>query len=514
MKVALVLLPEWSTIVPPLNISYLTETLRHSGHWIEALDYNITLWTLIKEKHGHLWNHENFGLWENEDSFNQQILPLLEPNLVLLIDKLVRDRFEVIGFSVYSTNWHTTCFASSHIKKLSPRIKIIAGGPAFFSIDPKEMIRKRLFDAVVMGEGEKSIVELLATWGKNDPEADIPGVMTRNQKGDLIIGKEQTPTSLDKLPMPNFDYFDLKEYSSNQLPIMMSRGCISNCAFCDERTLWKKFRMMSATGIVNQFKALSRRYPSKTFVANDSLLNSNHEKLEQVADLILKQRLNVSWGGSFRSDKKLNRDLLYKLKESGCHFMVVGFESGSNKVLKLMNKGITVEIVSQNIKDAHDAGITVIINVIVGFPGEEKEDFEATVDFIHKHKEYIYKVNANAFGLRPRSNAAENLDKFNILSDDTVKVAHDCIHSWVSADKTNTDSVRTNRLNKLNDSLQECGIKQKYDEPETSLDIPIPAIILPYAEKIAHQMKKVNIYNRSLDVWIKRFYFGIRNKFK
>ena len=226
------------------------------------------------------------------------------------------------------------------------------------------------------------------------PVFNLKGVACRNNNGEVIIGENPDNLDMDKLPIPDFSFLDLEKYQRWQIPINMSRGCVAHCDFCNERTLWPGFRMRSAPHI---FKELIENSLFNDFVVNDSLINGNYSILEELLDLIIAEPLNIFWGGSARPDRRLKFELFLKMKQAGIGYLIYGLESGSNRILKNMKKGITREMVAQNITDAHKAGIKVMINIIVGYPGETEDDFNETLYFIKKYRPFIYKINSSIF---------------------------------------------------------------------------------------------------------------------
>jgi len=137
---------------------------------------------------------------------------------------------------------------------------------------------------------------------------------------------------------------------------------------------------------------LINKYKIKVFALNDLLCNANLKKLERTCDLIIKNNLKIKWGGYATIRNDMGIRLLKKMKDAGCTTLHYGFESGSNKVLKLMNKYYIAEYAEKLIKKTKKAGIMVVINIIVGFPGETDEDFNKTLEFIKMNKQYIDSV--------------------------------------------------------------------------------------------------------------------------
>ena len=242
---------------------------------------------------------------------------------------------------------------------------------------------------LLVGEGEETLYELVKTLKEGKPVSNIQGVMVNNKHHRYKFIPQPPIMDIDKIPFPTFEEFDLKLYSNKELPILTSRGCIGKCTYCTDYIISGCYRFRSAEKIVEELIFLIAKYKIRMFALNDLLCNANLKELEKTCDLIIKNKLKIKWGGyaTIRSD--MGARLLKKMKRAGCVTMHYGFESGSNKVLKLMNKYYTAEDTEELIKKTKIAGIGVVVNIIVGFPGETVKDFNETIEFIKKNNSYI-----------------------------------------------------------------------------------------------------------------------------
>jgi radical SAM superfamily enzyme YgiQ (UPF0313 family) len=417
IKVALILCPCWSNFCPPLGIAYLAAKLKKINYEVKSFDMNIELYNLWKNKDIDYWDFKEFYCWL-EPFFSQQLLPMIRNDFKNKIKEILDYKPEIIGFSVFDTNASASLYLAEEIKKLEPKKKIIFGGQECFKeIDSHRFLNSGFVDAVVIGEGERTLEELLDIYSKSGEfSSDIKGVLLK-KNGELIsTGFREEIDKLDSLPMPDFDNFNLKQYKRFALPIMTSRGCVARCSFCGEIRYWKKYRFRTAENILAELKQGIIRYGVREFFFNDSLINGNLNELSKLADLIIENKLDIIWGGYARVNKKMDLDMLKRLKKAGCYFLSYGIESGSQKVLNDMNKMIILKDIEKNLADTTQAGIEAHVNWIVGFPTESWFDFLKSLLFIYKNKKNIFHFNPGQVpcGIPPDSGIAQNLKKFKI----------------------------------------------------------------------------------------------------
>ena len=131
------------------------------------------------------------------------------------------------------------------------------------------------------------------------------------------------------------------------------------------------------------------RYGLRHFSMEDSTINGNIREFEKMCDLIISDKLRVTWGGKARIESKMSRDLIRKAYQAGCRGFVFGIESASQRVLDHMRKNVKISDVEKVIINCHEAGIAVGCFFIVGYVNETEEDFEETLQFIRRNHQYI-----------------------------------------------------------------------------------------------------------------------------
>ncbi len=251
-------------------------------------------------------------------------------------------------------------------------------------------------DYVVLGEADKSIVELLDCKISGGDPRKIKGIAFRDEDA-IVFNERQKPVSdLNTLPFPAWDLFPMDRYTASlkfagmaeeekSFSVLTSRGCINRCSFCYR--LEKGIRSRSPENIVEEVKVLNRTYGVSYVYFSDELSVVSKKQIEEFASLLKKNNLSIKYRMECRVDL-FDKEIAKILKDSGCVFLNIGFESTDQKVLDLLKKNVTVE---QNIRAAQIAnefGIGVGLNFIWGLPGDSEKSLRSNVEFIKKYNQY------------------------------------------------------------------------------------------------------------------------------
>ena len=473
--------PPWDTSQPPINIAYLASYIRSKGRNCNAFDLNIKFSQMAR----------NLGLkdlWETMDqnvlSADEMAQKMFEGAASNVIDGLLRrllaTETRCLGFSVHSRNVDFTEIAVKRIREFDPDRTIIYGGPEITISHSVGNLARLSADAYVIGEGEETIVEaleVLQTLGELKP---VPGMVLPDGEGgvtELEARKDFHP--LDQLPFPAWEDFDLSWYSAEaerSLPMMLSRGCTGKCTFCMDHEIAGRYRCRSGENAVQEFKRNVEKHGISSFHFNDLVCNGNLRKLEEMCDRIIEEELDIMWWSYAVVRKKMTAEHFRKLHASGCSALVFGLESGSDKVLKLMNKYYSVADAEEMLKHCHESGINTAINIIVGFPGETRVEHQETLDFLERNKDSIDRVvNLGTTLLSPGSEIFADPDKFGIKEDERG--------TWYT-DGGNTVEERNRRLDEVQHKLDSLQIprliinrERGFDQYTTDEDSAAPQVV-------------------------------------
>jgi radical SAM superfamily enzyme YgiQ (UPF0313 family) len=212
---------------------------------------------------------------------------------------------------------------------------------------------------------------------------------------------------LDELPVPDFDDFPWDRYPDRVIPVMTGRGCSwARCQFCSDvvSANGRGFRSRPVDAVLDELAEQSGRYRSRDFVFLDIKLNSDLAMWRGVIDGFQARVPGGRWIGSVhvqRGENGLTRDELAAAHDAGLTRMTFGLESGSQSLNDSMAKGTNLDRISQFIRDAHGAGISVRTTMMLGYPGETAEDVRKTVGFLERHQSLLDRIRLSRFKAIP-----------------------------------------------------------------------------------------------------------------
>jgi anaerobic magnesium-protoporphyrin IX monomethyl ester cyclase len=318
---------------------------------------------------------------------------LLEKPIDEVKSELKRLNPEIVGITCSSATYSRCVETAKAVKETLPSCKVVVGGwhPSY---EPESMLQHSEIDYVVIGEGERAMVELAThiSKGENDGAiADIAGVAYRRE-GKTVKNAQSFINNLDELPFPAWHLLPLHLYdrrieflSAKPVDNMsIARGCPFNCAFCEIKQLWgTTCRTFSPPRILAEIKHLMANYGTKgIYFINDNFTIRKKETAE-LCTLIKKDNLDIEWVCDTRADL-ISRDLLKEMKAAGCKTIWFGGESGSPRILKKLNKTVTLEQTERALKMCREAGIQTACSFLLGIPGETAADMKATFKFARK----------------------------------------------------------------------------------------------------------------------------------
>ena len=306
-----------------------------------------------------------------------------------IIEQIRKYNPDYIGISSTTVAFHRAIESAEKIKKSFPEKPIIIGGPHVTS----NYLHAMSFEAFtygVIGEGETTFLELLNTLNKSKDIDNIDGIVYRNKLNKIIKNKKRAfIENLDNLPYPSFDLIDdLSLYApppSNYrtLPvinIITSRGCPSQCTFCDRNIFGKKYRERSAENVFGEIEFLYKKFKIREIAFVDDTFFINQKRIYKLFDLIRNRGLYFHWTCMARINN-VSYDFLKYIKENGCWSIAFGIESGDEKILEIIKKRISLEKIKQVITWCHELKIETKGFFIIGHPLETLETMNKTIEF-------------------------------------------------------------------------------------------------------------------------------------
>lgn len=267
-------------------------------------------------------------------------------------------------------------------KNILPESTVILGGyhPTFTF---KELLKNDFLDVIIIGEGEYTMLELIQALESGSELHQVNGIATR----DFVTPPRKIIEDLDNLPFPARHLLPMDQYKilNIKLPtgtMISGRGCPYQCSFCSSAAMHgKKLRMRSAKNVVDEMEHLSNDHHTKMIAFMDDTFTVNKKRVEEICDEIKKRNLDVFWGCTTRVDT-LSHRMLQKMSDSGCITLFMGVESADQQILDNVNKKITINKVKNAFELARNYDIRTIASVVLGMPGDSKENILKTIKFV------------------------------------------------------------------------------------------------------------------------------------
>jgi len=325
---------------------------------------------------------------------------------------------QVIGFSVcYSDQFHSSVYLAEMIKERYPQIHIVMGGTHFNVLKDDFLVCKpeyfRFADSYIVGEGEIPLLALLKELENGKHLEKVPNLIYM-QADTIMVNDAFDGLPIQELPSPDFSCVSLDEYLAphHVLPYRIARGCYWNkCAFCVHFQT-KHFSYKDARLVVDDIAALSRQYRTHFFYFVDDSLPKAF--LDNFMDIIETEGIEIYWVGNIRCDKFMTPSFIAKLAKSGCRELYLGIESGSQRILDLVKKGIDLNLVEQIIHECHKHSIAIKMNYISGLPHEDQTDIETTVNFIKRTAKNSDIIALTPLGIGKGTDIGENPSHYGV----------------------------------------------------------------------------------------------------
>jgi anaerobic magnesium-protoporphyrin IX monomethyl ester cyclase len=289
----------------------------------------------------------------------------------------------VVGINATTPKIVSAINVATICKELDPGVRVVIGGP-HASCLPEEILRNACVDFVVRGEGENTLLDLIQTLESGGDLGHCLGLSFRMDEKTVSNPDRPLAENLDDLPYP------VREFHVNETDIrtparegvlFATRGCPSRCIFCASHRIWtRRVRYRSPENVVAEIEHLKNRYGLRYMRFDDDSFTLNKGFVTRICDLLAERKVNIDWFCSARVDA-VSRELLLKMKKSGCTRINFGVESGNEETLRRIKKGITKEEIAKAFGMARETGIYTGAYVMIGFPWETREHILETVRF-------------------------------------------------------------------------------------------------------------------------------------
>ncbi len=343
------------------------------------------------------------------DVYNHILKPAIE-----------EEKPDVIGISIaLSQQLFSSMTFCSMIKEQFPSIHITIGGNTVTRLRdvlPETSSLFSLFDTVIMYEGETAFLQLINAIGTDRDFSTIPNLIYKDSAG-IHTSTVTTAENMSTLPPPDFEGLPLDKYfvPDKILSYLATRGCYwGKCEFCDHGEGYTAgYRAKNIDQIIEEINYLKNRYHVNYFhFPDESYPPALFKKLTQK---LIESNLQISWSTHLRFEEGLLDNKVWEDAErSGCRFLHMGFETGSERVLRLMGKATTTKQIQQSLEFSSRNGIWNHVMGFFGFPGETYEDAKSSMLFLENNKEHIHSIGFGTFDLTKYSPVMKNAEKFGV----------------------------------------------------------------------------------------------------
>lgn len=441
-KMLLVAMPGWTVDYPCHALCYVAGIVKSAGWDCRQADMNIALFKLIGTEGYELWDEARFTHWHSEETAERIFSQYGRELRNILLEHDGTDQYDIVAFTVNMTTRYLTLKASQFIRTVNPDRPILFGGVDCFPGETGQDLfhQEGAPDVICQGESEIALPEFLREFERTgDHRTSAKGFAYKHANNIIDNGNPDTPDFKGSPVFPDWSQVDFSLYRRpGDFPSFFSRGCVNRCTFCSECANYKKYRVRDPVHVVKEIEHglehVRSFAPRPRVRFSDSLLNGDPPKLEKFCDLIVKAELKVNWDASVRFSEKMTRSLLAKMAAAGCDSLLWGLESGSQKVLDLMNKNVRLDVATNNIADASELNIQSILPIIVGYPGELAADFVSTVKFCLSFRDVARLDNIEILSILPNSELHHNYREHGIADNRSLE--------WVSIDRRNDMQVR------------------------------------------------------------------------
>lgn len=369
--------------------------------------------------------YSNQSFSEILEAVNSKENPYVDYFKDILLGKIENGKYNLIGLSITALSQIIPSFTLVFlVKKHLQNVKIVLGGQVFNRLENNIKQIPSFFtyaDFLIVNEGETAFLQLIRYLKGEITLDEVPNILYHSDSENIV--KKNTSMqmeNIDTLPGPDYDDLDLSKYLAPEpvLSYQPVRGCYwHRCKFCNQFLIYgKAMRCAEIKKIINDLKYLKNRYKTSYF----TLVNESIRPiiLRDIAQGLINENLQIKWYAGARLDEGFDTMTLELLKKSGCEKLYFGLETGSQKVLNEMNKGINLKSIKRILRDCGELGIGVHLFIMLGFPTETKEALESSKRFIFGSLGNVVKDSfsfyISIYQLKPETDVFDNPDKFNI----------------------------------------------------------------------------------------------------
>ena len=360
---------------PPLSVAYLAGSLTAAGHDAQVID----------------------AVGEALDEMHPGYRPGIVINglSVAQIVARVRPDTEFIGIScLFSHEWPLIRDLIAALAARFPAVPIVLGGEHATAVPEICLDEAPALQACALGEGEETVVELLAACVNRTPFADVAGLVCRTADGPRRTAPRARIRAVDRIPAPRWDLTPIERYLDGGLsfgvdrgrtmPLLATRGCPYRCTFCSSPLMWTtRYDTREPAQVVDEIEGYVHRYRVENIDFYDLTAIIERDWILEFCRLLDARGLRITWQlPSGTRSEALDEPVLQAMQRSGCRNVSYAPESGSPRTLEAIKKKVKLDRLEASMRAAVRAGLNVKANILIGFPDEQRDDLRETLRFI------------------------------------------------------------------------------------------------------------------------------------
>lgn len=361
-----------------MRIVFVDNLLLEHGAWTYNFDLqpNLGLISLIAvaEREGHegVLYDPKLSVWRGD-------LPLDASLYQEMAHAIVRSRPDIVGFTSLGCNFICTLKVAAYLKNINCDLPILLGGPHASILDRQIMSRFAQFDVVVRGEAEETLLPTLEGIRTGRLEG-VRGITHRRGREVVVEPPASIITNLDSLPWPAYDHYPIEDLDIMTIRVEAGRGCPFDCTFCSTASFFgRRYRLKTAERLCAELDHLYKQYGISQFALMHDLFTVNKAKVREFCETV--EDRGYTWRCSARMDC-VDTDLLKQMYEAGCRSIYYGVETGSPRMQKAVSKRLDLGLYEPILDATIASGMSPTASFITGYPEEEQEDQNLTLDLI------------------------------------------------------------------------------------------------------------------------------------
>lgn len=369
-----------STDAYPLSLGYLAGTIKKETNW-DVMVYNADFVP-------HAWQFPlTYICGEGFRNYLDNLTNLSHPAWKEVRSTIHDFKPSIVGIYCCSANLGCVSMVARLAKEHDRRVTVVVGGPHPTAVGV-EMLDDSNVDVSVIGEGERTLVDILEAIGGDKPFGEIKGITYRDDSKVVETKAREYVDNLDSFGSP-YEYVsqvlkDYEKYPKSAFQyVMTTRGCKSNCLFCGSRYVFgRKVRYRSVEKVTEELKSLTNMGIRRISFLDDTF-GSDKEYTQQLCGSLIRNLPGLQWSCTTRADV-IDYRTVALMKKAGCREITIGIESGNNEMLRRMRKGITLEVALDAARTIRKNGIKLSAFFMIGFPGETEKTLSDTLVTMRK----------------------------------------------------------------------------------------------------------------------------------